>query len=56
MTTEARSTAAESALRPISELAASLDLDPAEVELFGRDKAKIDLAVLERLATRPMAS
>ena len=44
---------AESELRPISELAASLDLDPAEVELFGRDKAKIDLSVLDRLATRP---
>src|SRR6476661_8332060 len=44
---------AESELRPISELAASIDLDTAEVELLGRDKAKIDLAVLERLATRP---
>src|SRR6478736_3022886 len=44
---------AESELRPISELAASIDLDTAEVELFGRDKAKTALAVLERLATRP---
>jgi len=43
---------AESDLRPISELAASLDLDPVDVELFGRDKAKIDLSVLDRLAAQ----
>jgi formate--tetrahydrofolate ligase len=40
-------------LRPISEVAAALDLDLDEVELFGRDKAKIGLGVLDRLATRP---
>ncbi len=40
-------------LRPISEVAAGLDLDADEVELFGRDKAKIGLGILERLATRP---
>jgi len=43
----------ETALRPISDVAAGLDLDADEVELFGRDKAKIHLGVLERLATRP---
>src|SRR5512133_32520 len=54
MTTEAQvCRPAETGLHPISELAAGLDLDTDEVELFGRDKAKIDLAVLERLATRP---
>jgi formate--tetrahydrofolate ligase len=41
----------EPALRPISELAGSLDLDDTEVELYGRYKAKIGLGVLERLAT-----
>ena len=40
-------------LRPISEVAAGLDLDADEVELFGRNKAKIGLGVLERLAARP---
>jgi formate--tetrahydrofolate ligase len=44
---------AEAALPPISELARSLDLDEAEFELYGRQKAKISLGVLERLATRP---
>ena len=42
---------AESALPPISELAKGLDLDSDEVELYGRHKAKIELGVLERLAT-----
>jgi formyltetrahydrofolate synthetase len=40
-------------LPEISELAAALDLDASEVEPYGRDKAKIDLSVLERLAGRP---
>ncbi len=40
-------------LPEISELAAALDLDSAELEPYGRDKAKIDLSVLERLAGRP---
>src|SRR5512133_3027458 len=54
MTTEAQvCRPAETGLHPISELAAGLDLDTADVEFFGRDKAKIDLAVLERLGTRP---
>jgi formyltetrahydrofolate synthetase len=37
----------------ISEIAAGLDLDPRELELYGRDKAKIKLSVLERLASHP---
>src|SRR5512133_2370338 len=40
-------------LPAISELAKDLDLDADEIELFGRYKAKLDLGVLERLATRP---
>jgi formate--tetrahydrofolate ligase len=40
-------------LPEISELAAGLDLDSAELEPYGRDKAKISLSVLERLAGRP---
>ena len=54
MATEVRVDAQpQTELRPISEVAAGLDLDADEVELFGRDKAKIGLSVLERLATRP---
>ena len=44
---------AKAALPPISEVARSLDLDETEFELYGRQKAKIELGVLERLATRP---
>ena len=40
-------------LPEISELAAALDLDPGELEPYGRDKAKIDLSVLDRLAASP---
>jgi len=36
-------------LRPIEEIAAAAGLAPDEVEPYGRTKAKIDLAVLERL-------
>ena len=43
----------ETELRPISEVAAGLDLDSDEVELYGRDKAKIGLGVLERLTPSP---
>src|SRR5256885_2672837 len=38
------------ALRPIAEIAAEAGLEPDEVELYGRYKAKIDLSVLDRLA------
>ncbi|HXG26843.1 MAG TPA: formate--tetrahydrofolate ligase, partial [Candidatus Binatia bacterium] len=40
-------------LRPIAELAEEIGLEPDEVELHGRYKAKVDLAVLERLAGVP---
>jgi formyltetrahydrofolate synthetase len=36
-------------LRPIAEIAEELGLAPDEIALYGRYKAKIDLAVLERL-------
>jgi formyltetrahydrofolate synthetase len=39
--------------RPIDEIAAGAGLEPEEVELYGRYKAKIDLSVLDRLADRP---
>jgi formate--tetrahydrofolate ligase len=37
----------------ISEIADGLDLEPGELELYGRDKAKVRLSVLERLAAHP---
>jgi formate--tetrahydrofolate ligase len=40
-------------LRPVSELAADIGLEPDEVELYGSYKAKISLGVLDRLADRP---
>jgi formate--tetrahydrofolate ligase len=40
-------------LRPIAEIADEIGLEPDEVELYGRYKAKIDLSVLDRLADRP---
>jgi formate--tetrahydrofolate ligase len=45
--------AQEHQLRPIQEIAAAAGLDPDEVEPYGRYKAKIDLSVLDRLASRP---
>jgi formate--tetrahydrofolate ligase len=39
--------------RPITEIGAWLGLLPGELDLFGRDKAKIRLEVLDRLADRP---
>ena len=39
-------------LRPVGEIAAEAGLEPDEVELYGRYKAKIDLSVLDRLADR----
>src|SRR5947199_5458062 len=44
--------AQEAPLRPITEIAAAAGLLDEEVEPYGRYKAKIDLAVLERLATK----
>jgi formyltetrahydrofolate synthetase len=40
-------------LPEISQLATALHLDGREVEPYGRDKAKIDLSVLDRLAAVP---
>ncbi|MHB2018917.1 MAG: formate--tetrahydrofolate ligase, partial [Candidatus Xenobia bacterium] len=40
-------------LRPIAEIAAELGLADDELELYGRYKAKINLSVLARPATRP---
>ena len=40
-------------LRPIADVAAAAGLEPDELEPYGRTKAKIDLAVLERLRGTP---
>jgi formyltetrahydrofolate synthetase len=40
-------------LRPIADLAEEAGLQPDEVEPYGRYKAKVDLAVLDRLHNRP---
>jgi len=40
-------------LRPVVEIAAEIGLEPDEVELYGSYKAKVSLAVLDRLADRP---
>src|SRR3954465_2577242 len=45
--------AQEAQLRPIREIAAAAGLLDEEVEPYGRYKAKIDLSVLDRLATKP---
>jgi formyltetrahydrofolate synthetase len=42
-------------LRPIGEIAAEAGLEPDEVELYGRYKAKVGLSVLDRLAAKPDA-
>ena len=42
-------------LRPIEEIAAEVGLEPEEVDLYGRYKAKVSLSVLDRLADRPDA-
>src|SRR5918912_780790 len=47
--------AQQAQLRPIADIAADAGLEPDEVELYGRYKAKIDLSVLDRLAARPDA-
>jgi len=40
-------------MRPIADLAADIGLEPDEIELYGRYKAKVDLSVLDRLSDRP---
>ncbi len=45
--------AQEAELRPIGEIAEAAGLLPEEFEPYGRYKAKIDLGVLDRLASKP---
>ncbi|HEY1315754.1 MAG TPA: formate--tetrahydrofolate ligase, partial [Gaiella sp.] len=40
-------------LRPIAEVAEKAGIAPDELELYGPYKAKVDLAILDRLADRP---
>ena len=40
-------------LLPIAEIAAEAGIEPDELELYGRYKAKVDLSILDRLADRP---
>ena len=40
-------------LRPIADVAEEAGIEPDELELYGRHKAKVDLSILERLADRP---
>jgi formate--tetrahydrofolate ligase len=45
--------AQQARLRPVAEIAADMGLLPDEIELYGRDKAKVRLEALDRLADRP---
>jgi formate--tetrahydrofolate ligase len=45
--------AQEAQLRPIADVAEAAGLLPDEIEPYGRYKAKIDLGVLDRLASKP---
>ena len=47
--------AQQAQLRPIAEIAAAAGLEPDEVDLYGKYKAKINLSVLDRLAGKPDA-
>ena len=40
-------------LKPIAEIAAGLGIEEDELELYGKHKAKVTLALLKRLAGRP---
>src|SRR5689334_6613881 len=42
-------------MRPIADVAAEVGIEPDELELFGRYKAKVDLSLLNRLAGVPDA-
>jgi formate--tetrahydrofolate ligase len=42
-------------MRPIAEVAAEVGIEPDELDLYGRYKAKVDLSILERLADTPDA-
>ena len=45
--------AQEHVLRPIADIAAEYGIEPEELELFGRYKAKVELSILDRLKDRP---
>lgn len=40
-------------LRPIMEIAEEAGIQPDELGVYGRDKAKVDLSLLDRLKDRP---
>ena len=40
-------------LRPIADVAGEAGIEPDELELYGRYKAKVDLSILDRLAAQP---
>jgi formate--tetrahydrofolate ligase len=45
--------ARQAKLRPIADVASTLGIESGELELYGRYKAKVSLAVLDRLRNRP---
>ncbi len=45
--------AQQAPLKPITEIAQALGLEPQEIELYGQYKAKVDLKAMTRLANRP---
>src|SRR6478752_4902901 len=45
--------AQEATLRPIADVADEAGIEPDELELYGRYKAKVGLSILERLADQP---
>ncbi len=45
--------AQEAQMKPITEIAAQLDITEDEIDLYGKYKAKIDLGVLDRLQDKP---
>ena len=47
--------AQEATLRPIADVAEEAGIEPDELELYGRYKAKVDLSLLDRLADAPDA-
>ena len=42
-------------MRPIADVAAEVGIEPDELDLYGRYKAKVDLSILDRLADAPDA-
>ena len=45
--------AQDAALRPVTEIAEAAGIEAAELEQYGRYRAKVDLSILDRLAGRP---